>query len=257
MTLATEQLACGYGRRTILTDISVSLQPGSLTVLLGPNGAGKTTFLKTLGRLLPPVAGRVVLSQRDTATWSSRTLAQNVCYLPQILAPDWPFTVREFISLSRTPHRGWWRPLNPSDQEVIDAAVRRLDLGHVESKPVTCLSGGEWQRVRLAKSLAQQSPWLLLDEPNAHLDPRATYELLHAIRTLIHDRGLGVVMSLHDLNLVGPWADRVLLFGQGRLLADGTPSEVLVPDLLEAAYDLKLGVVPHPLTASPVVTIEP
>ncbi|MCZ2341828.1 MAG: ABC transporter ATP-binding protein [Bacteroidales bacterium] len=257
MELATEHLTCGYTCRPVLTGITVSLRPGSLTAILGPNGAGKTTFLKTLSRLLPPLAGRVTLSQSDTALWSTRRLARNICYLPQIVSPDWPFTVREFISLSRAPHRGWWRPLNAHDQEIVDEAVRQLALSHLEHKPVTNLSGGEWQRVRLAQSLAQQSPWLLLDEPNAHLDPRATYELLVAIRALIQDRGLGVVMSLHDLNLVGPWADRVLLFGQGRLLADGTPGDVLVPDLLEAAYDLRLGVIPHPLTASPIVTITP
>lgn len=257
MILATEHLTCGYGRRTVLTDVTVSLQPRTLTVLLGANGAGKTTFLKTAVRLLRPLAGRVTLSQMDTAVWSTRTMAQNVCYLPQIAAPDWPFTVREFIGLSRTPHRGWWQPLTMGDQQIVTEAIHRLDLGHLEHKPVTCLSGGEWQRVRLAKSLAQQSPWLLLDEPNAHLDPRATHELLMAIRSLIQERDLGVVMSLHDLNLVGPWADRVLLFGQGRLLADGPPGEVLIPSLLEAAYGLRLTVAPHPVTASPIVTIEP
>jgi iron complex transport system ATP-binding protein len=248
-------LACTYGRRAVLADVALAARPGEVVAVLGPNGAGKTTLLKALARLLRPAAGAVTLAGRDVWSLRPAEVARAVAFAPQVLAPDWPFTVWEFVSLGRAPHRGWWRPLTRGDRRVIDAATSRLGLTGLRDRAVTELSGGEWQRARLARALAQEPRVLLLDEPTAHLDPRFQLEFLTAVRDLTWTDGLAVVMTLHDLNLVGPWADRVAVLAGGRALAAGTPAEVMTANTLAAAYGVRLAVAPHPLTAAPAVSL--
>ena len=254
-TLAAENLACGYGRRAVLNGVSFTLRPGELTAVLGPNGSGKTTLLKTLARLLPPLTGSVTLDRQPLHGMNRRAVARTIAFAPQVLAPDWPFTVSEFVALGRAPHAGWWRPLAAADRTVIAACVERFALTPLKDTRVTELSGGEWQRVRLAKALAQEPGVLLLDEPTAHLDPRFQFDLLSLVRELIVERKLAVAVTLHDLNLVGPWADRVLLLANGGVLADGPPAEVLTADVLGRAYSARFAVAPHPTTGTPAVVV--
>lgn len=255
MTLAAHQLSCGYGRRAVLKDVSFTMKPGELTAVLGPNGCGKTTLLKTLARLLPPLGGSVTLDGQPLASLGRRAVARSIAFAPQVLAPDWPFTVSEYVALGRSPHAGWWRPLSAADKTAIATSIARFSLTPLENSRVTELSGGEWQRVRLAKALAQEPSVLLLDEPTAHLDPRFQYELLTLVRELIAERNLTVAVTLHDLNLVGPWADRVILLANGGVVADGTPSAVLTTDTLAGAYSARFAVAPHPTTGTPAITI--
>lgn len=256
-TLAADHLACGYGRRMVLTGVSFTLKPGELTAVLGPNGSGKTTLLKTLARLLPPLAGSVTLDGHSLASLGRRSVARTVAFAPQVLAPDWPFTVSEFVALGRGPHAGWWTPLSANDRKVIATSVDRFALTPMANTRVTELSGGEWQRVRLAKALAQEPRVLLLDEPTAHLDPRFQFELLTLLRGLIAERKLAVAVTLHDLNLVGPWADRVILLANGGVQADGRPAAVLTAEVLGRAYSARFAVAPHPMTGTPAVVIHP
>ena len=182
-------------------------------------------------------------------------MARAVAFAPQVLAPDWPFTVSEYVALGRAPHAGWWRPLAASDRVVVAHCIERFGLGPLTDARVTELSGGEWQRVRLAKALAQEPRVLLLDEPTAHLDPRYQYELLALVRELMSERKLAVAVTLHDLNLVGGWADRVLLLANGGVAASGTPAEVLTADVLGRAYSARFAVAPHPATGTPAVMV--
>ena len=257
MALVASTLSCGYRARSVFEDVSLSIEPGELLAVLGPNGAGKTTLLKALSRLIRPTAGTVTLDGHDVWKLSPAMVASQVAFAPQVLAPDWPFTVHEFVSLGRAPHRGWWRPLTTDDRRIIDDSLEKLSVTALRHRIVTELSGGEWQRVRLAKALTQQPQILLLDEPTAHLDPRFQLDLLTAIRQLTRTQNLAVVMTLHDLNLVGPWADRVALLAGGGLLAVGSPEAVLTTETLAAAYGVRLAVAPHPLTASPSISLAP
>jgi iron complex transport system ATP-binding protein len=255
--LATSNLSCGYRGRAVFAGVSVTVRPGELFVILGRNGAGKTTLLKALARLLRPISGTVTLDGKDVWSCPRSHVARAVAYTAQVLAPDWPFTVREFVALGRAPHRGWWRPLTVVDARVIAGALDLLGLAASSDRPVTELSGGEWQRVRLARALAQEARVLLLDEPTAHLDPRFQLDLLSTVRGLVRDQHLAVVMTLHDLNLVGPWADRVALLADGGVLLDGPPDAVLTGPALATAYGIRLAVAPHPLTGAPVVSLGP
>jgi len=253
--LASDNLSCAYRGMAVFRGVSLSAQPGELLALLGPNGAGKTTLLKALAGLLRPAEGVVTLDGRDLAQWGRGEIARAIAFAPQGLTPDWPFTVREFVSLGRAPHRGWWLPLTAADRMAVEEALEALGLGEFHARPVTELSGGEWQRARLASALAQQPRFLLLDEPTAHLDPRFQVELLRTTRTLARQSGLGVVLAMHDLNLAGPWADRLALLADGRLVAEGPPEVVLTPELLCEAYGVRLAVAPHPLTGAPAVSL--
>jgi iron complex transport system ATP-binding protein len=257
MVLATSNLSCGYRGRAVFTGVSLTIHPGELCAILGPNGAGKTTLLKALARLVRPLAGTATLDGKDVWAQPPARVAAAVAFTSQLLAPEWPFTVREFVSLGRAPHRGWWRPLTPGDRRIIDGALDQLGLLSARDRPITELSGGEWQRVRLARTLAQEARVLLLDEPTAHLDPRFQLDLLATIRSLVRDRRLAVVMTLHDLNLVGPWADRVALLAGGGVLREGTPEAVLTGPVLAAAYGIRFAVAPHPATGMPVVSLDP
>jgi iron complex transport system ATP-binding protein len=256
MVLASTDLDCGY-REVVLTGVSLTVRGGELLVILGPNGSGKTTLLRTLARLIRPLRGAVTLDGKDVWSCSPSHVAQAVAYASQVLAPDWPFTVREFVALGRAPHRGWWRPLGGHDLRIIDAALDQFGLGVVQDRPVTELSGGEWQRVRLARALTQEARVLLLDEPTTHLDPRYQLELLCFVRALVRERHLAVVMTLHDLNLVGAWADRVVLLADGGVHGEGTPEAVLTGSALTSAYNVPLVVAPHPETGAPVVSLMP
>ena len=202
-TVAVHQLSCGYGRRAVLKDVSFTLNPGELTAVLGPNGCGKTTLLKTLARLLR--ARRVSDNRLSPARLARRrAFARRIAFAPQVLAPDWPFSVTEYVALGRIPHAGWWTPLSDADKAVIEQSIARFGLTPMAQTRVTELSGGEWQRARLAKALAQEPQVLLLDEPTAHLDPRFQFELLSLVRGLIAERKLCVAVTLHDLNLARP-----------------------------------------------------
>ncbi len=258
MVLAASNLICGYGRRpAVFTGVSLAVRPGELLAILGPNGAGKTTLLKALARLIRPTSGTVTLDGQDVWSCPSWRVASAVAFASQVLAPDWPFTVGEFVALGRAPHRGWWRPLTAGDGRIIDSALDHLGLLTMRERPVTELSGGEWQRVRLARALAQEARVLLLDEPTSHLDPRFQFDLLSLVRNLVRHRQLAVVMTLHDLNLVGPWADRVALLAGGGVCFEGTPDEVLTGPALTSAYGVPLNVAPHPQTGAPVVSLGP
>jgi iron complex transport system ATP-binding protein len=256
VTLASTNLDCGY-RRAILRGVSLTVRGGELFVILGPNGSGKTTLLRTLARLVRPLKGTVTLNGKDVWSCAPSHVAQAVAFTSQVLAPDWPFTVREFITLGRAPHRGWWRPLRAHDHRVIDAALEQFGLRAAADRPVTELSGGEWQRVKLARALTQEARVLLLDEPITHLDPRFQLDLLCLLRTLVRERHLAVVMTLHDLNLVAAWADRVALLADNRVHAEGTPETVLTGPSLSAAYNIPLVVAPHPMSGAPVVSLVP
>lgn len=255
--LMVHQLSCGYDRRVVLKDVSFALNPGELTAILGPNGCGKTTLLKTLARLHPPLAGTVTLDGQPTSALGRRAIAQRIAFAPQVLAPDWPFAVKEYVALGRIPHAGWWKPLTDDDRRMVADSLERFGLTSLADAHITELSGGEWQRVRLAKALAQEPRVLLLDEPTAHLDPRFQFELLTLVRELIAERKLTVAVTLHDLNLVGPWADRVMLLANGGVAADGSPAEVLTAGKLAQAYSATFAVAPHPTTGTPAVIIPP
>jgi iron complex transport system ATP-binding protein len=247
--LQVEDLSGGYGSRTVVRQVSFSLQPGEWLSIVGPNGSGKSTLLRLLSRVLIPQAGRVVLNGRDLhRQLTPQQAARQLSLLPQ--QPQIPvgLTVRQLVSLGRSPHQPWWAwQLTRADRQRVEWALEQTGLGSLALRRVETLSGGERQRAFLALALVQEPQVLLLDEPTTFLDLRHQLELLELLQRLQQEQGLTVVTVLHDLNLAIRYSRRVALLGSGQLQALGAPQEVLTPDRVRQVFGLEVEWMPTPV----------
>lgn len=251
--LSASDLACGYRGRAVFEALSLAARPGEVLALLGPNGAGKTTLLRALARLLRPMHGRVALGDCDVWKMRADELAAQVAVMPQSERRDWPISVEHAVLLGRAPHRGWYLPFTAEDRQIAGKALAAAGLAALGARPITELSGGEWRRAILARALAQQPRVLLLDEPIAGLDLKFQFDVLDRIRTMAAADELVVVLTLHDLGLAALYADRLALLAGHKLIAVGTPEEVLTADRLGMAYEIPVNVVRHPIYGTPLV----
>lgn len=249
--LDVKSITAGYGTKTILRDVSFHIPEGTVMALIGPNGSGKTTFIRAASGVVPLKSGSVLVNGRDLHQLSSQDRARMIAVLPQARTIPPAFTAEEVVALGRTPYLNWLGKLSDHDQEVINQALEQTDLLSSRDRNVSELSGGEQQRLFLARALAQEAPLLLMDEPTTHLDLQYQVNLMQRVYQLAHPlslaQGIGVkprtvLIAIHDLNLVSRYADLVGLLVDGRLVEFGTPHEVLQPELLGRAYHLSLRV---------------
>lgn len=241
MRLSIEGARVELGGRTALKSASADFHPGALTGVIGPNGAGKTTLLRALAGLLPLAAGSVSLDGAPVGTLDRRETARRVGYLAQSHGPAFPFRVEEAVAMGRYPHQGRLAPETAADREAVDAALRDADADGLRERLVTELSGGELQRVLIARTLAARTPVLLLDEPFASLDVRHSLDVLRILRAQARE-GRAVVVSAHDLNLAQRFCDVLLLLHEGEILAHGEARSVLRPALIERAFQVRVRV---------------
>ena len=225
--------------------VSLSVCPASLVAVVGPNGAGKTTLMRLLSGSLPPQEGGVTLGDRPLSSLGDRERALAMAVVPQAESSLFPVTVREMVGMGRYAHLGRWERSGNRDRAVVERAMARCAVAGFADRQLGQLSGGEQQRARIARALAQEAPVLLLDEPTAGLDLRFRMELFDLLRQL-RTAGLGVLVITHDINLAARFADLLLLLDRGRTRARGAPDEVLTRESLEAIYGWPLRVVPHP-----------
>ncbi|WP_206107604.1 ABC transporter ATP-binding protein [Paludisphaera rhizosphaerae] len=241
----------------VLTGVDLTVESGTVLALLGPNGSGKTTLLRTIARILPPRGGKVLVDGEDAwkrgRAWAHRRVAIALQDDPQ----GSRLTIDEVVRLGRAAHRGWWLPMTTEDEAVVDRVLDRTRLSGMRDRTVDALSAGEWQRVALAQSLAQEPRVLLLDEPTAHLDWHYQFEILDMVDRLAREEGLAVVVSLHDLNQASTWADRIALLSEGGVMAVGEPEVVLTPEILARAYRCPVLVDRHPVSGSPIILPAP
>jgi iron complex transport system ATP-binding protein len=251
--LEIENLHVEIGRAPILKGVSLDVRPGEVVVLIGPNGAGKSTLIRAVSGVLPLQSGNVRICGRDLATIPPRDRARLLAVVPQARNLPPAFTVYETALIGRNPHLGWLGQTSAADHQCAQRALERTSLLPLSARRVGELSGGEQQRVLLARALAQETPVLLLDEPTTHLDLQHQSSLLNLVRSLANERQLAVLMALHDLNLAGLYADRVALLVDGHLQACGAPHEVLTEQTLAAVYHIPVHVMTHPEYGSPLV----
>lgn len=245
------ELSVERGGVKVLSDVSLAVERGEFLALVGPNGVGKSTLLKTVGGLLRPKAGRVLVDGHDVASLSARRIARLVASVPQETAFDFDFSVREIVEMGRTPYRKRLRRNpDPDGDERVEAALERTGTARFADRSVASLSGGEKQRVLLARALAQDAPALLLDEPTASLD------INHQVRTLdlIASLDETVVAAIHDLELAARYCDRVALLADGAVRAVGAPDEVFTAELLEPVFDVDVAVSENAVTGTASVT---
>ena len=239
--LSVKALSASLAGKEILKDVSFDLPAGEFVGLIGPNGAGKSTLLRTvLG--LTPHRGEVAIEGRAVASMSTRERARHIAYLPQEHDIAWPVPVEMIVALGRDVHRPAFSRQGAADREIIDRAMRRMEVEAFRDRPATELSGGEKARVLIARALAQDAPLLLADEPAAGLDPSHQIMLMKTFAALAGE-GRSVVASLHDLGLAARWCSRLILLDRGRIVADGPPHTVLTRERLRSVYavDAHLG----------------
>lgn len=254
-TLIAKNLSVGWEHTPVASLDELSVQTGQILALAGPNGVGKSTVIKTLARQIKPLSGTVFVDSIDCQSLAPRKFAQLVSYVPQMIEPVHEMSVEEFISLGRFPHQMWWSwETNNADKDAVASAMERTETVALRKKIVTDLSGGERQRVAVAMALAQQSRFMLLDEPTAHLDFKHQLQLLKLLDEL-RQSGLGIVIVLHDLNLIARLADNVILLktahaGPSRPAATGTPAEVLNFETLKIVYEVEVSISVDPITGA-------
>lgn len=232
--------------RVLLQPLSLALPAGRVIALVGHNGSGKSTLLKLLARQQAPSRGSLRLSGTELGAWPAREFARRVAYLPQQPPSGTGMTVRELVALGRYPWHGALGRLRDADREMIERALQVTDTARFAAQLVDHLSGGERQRVWLAMLVAQGASCLLLDEPTSALDIAHQIEVLRLLRRLADERGLTVVIVLHDINLAARFSDELIALHNGRLLTAGTPAELMRSSVLEAIYGIPMDVVPHP-----------
>ncbi|MBS9538195.1 ABC transporter ATP-binding protein [Micrococcus luteus] len=252
-------LTLGYGPVSappIVEDLDLDVPAGRVTAIIGANGCGKSTLLRGLTRQLAPRAGSIEVLGRDAARVSARDYARTVALLPQHPVAPEGMTVAQLVARGRHPHRGLLGGRAAGDDAAIASALERTDLVELAEREADTLSGGQRQRAWLALVLAQQTPVVLLDEPTSYLDLSHQVEVLDLVRALPDPRGGGratVVAVLHELNLAARSADHIVAMAAGRVVAQGTPGEVIVPEVLAEVFGLDADVVADPLLGHPVV----
>jgi iron complex transport system ATP-binding protein len=255
MAFLADNISLHMSGFNILRDVNVAINTGQITVIVGPNGAGKSSFIKVLSGDILPTQGQVILNDKALSDWSPDQRARMVSVLPQHSSLNFPFNASEVVALGRIPHQSG----KVRDTHIVKEALATVDANYLESRFFTQMSGGEKQRVQLARVLAQiweptttGNQFLVLDEPTSALD------LSHQVLTLkivseLAERGVGVVMVVHDLNLAARCADNIIVFDKGTIVAQGSPDEVLNEQLISDVFDITPLILKHPVTGKPLV----
>lgn len=235
MTLTVRDLSFSYGDRKILHDISFSTAPGEVLGIAGPNGCGKTTLIKCIDRIFEP-GGRVEFAGKDMADLSTTEIAQLIAYVPQALTIGMAMSVFETILLGRRPYIRW--SVSDADLERVSETIAELGIRHLAFRKMTQISGGERQKVMIARAMVQDPTLLLLDEPTSALDLRHQLEVMELVQSVARTKEASVLMAVHDLNLASRFCDRLILMKDGHIVAQGTPPELLTRDLIRDVYEV-------------------
>lgn len=236
VTLTLDRVGVALGRRPVVRDVSAAFAAGTLTGIVGPNGAGKSTLARAMLALVP-ATGAVRIDGDDVAALPRAGLARRIAYLPQGQTLHWPLTVERLVGLGRLPHLAPMSRIAGGDAAAIERAMARADVLDLRDRIATELSGGERARTLFARALAVEAPALIADEPLASLDPGHQIDVMELLRAEA-DTGKLVIAVLHDLTMAARYCDRLLVIDRGTILADGTPRDVLTPELLRAVYGI-------------------
>lgn len=250
-----EGLCAAYDGAQVLRGIDLEVRDGEIVGVLGPNGSGKSTLLRVLSGALAPSAGRCLLRGRRVESLRPRERARLLAVVQQQTALTFGFPVWDMVAMGRHARLRPLRGLTAEDRQAVRRALERTDCAHLSDRLVTELSGGELQRVIIARALAQEPQALLLDEPTSHLDINHQLESGELLRALNREQGMTIVWVSHDLNLAAEFCGRLVVIGEGLVVADGAPEEVMTAELLTRVYGVRVPVMPNPVTGRPQVVI--
>jgi iron complex transport system ATP-binding protein len=247
MTLELVGISVDIGGRRIVNDVHVTVPDGSFVGLLGPNGSGKSTIMKTIYRVNHPEAGQVLLDGQDLLAMRPKEVARRVAVLAQDTTVEFDFTVFEIVMIGRTPHKRAFGRDNDTDRSIVAHAIERVSCEDLAHRSFNTLSGGEKQRVLIARAIAQGADHLILDEPTNHLDIRYQLDVLELVASL----GITILAALHDLSLAALFCDTVYLLTDGTIATGGPPASVITTEMVRHAYGADVLVIEHPETGTP------
>jgi iron complex transport system ATP-binding protein len=247
MSLRLAGLSVDLAGHRIVSDIDLVVPDGTFVGLLGPNGSGKSTILKAIYRACRPAAGHVLLDGADLLSMRAKDATRRIAVVAQEFTVEFDFTVLEMVMIGRTPHKRAFARDDDKDREIVEQAIEHVGCEHLSSRSFNTLSGGEKQRVLIARALAQGADHLILDEPTSHLDIRYQMEILELVALL----GITVLAAVHDLSLAALFCDTVYLLADGRILTFGSPEAVITSDMVRHAYGADVLVIEHPETGTP------
>lgn len=251
--LKASGLHLGYAEREIVTDLNLTVPPGKLSVIVGANACGKSTLLRGFARLLSPSKGAVYLDGKPIHQMPTRDVATLLGVLPQSpIAPD-AITVADLVGRGRYPHQGWFRRWTVEDDVAVADALAATDTSELADRTVDELSGGQRQRVWIAMALAQQTDFLLLDEPTTFLDINHQVEVLDLLTDLVRDLGRTVIVVLHDLNLACRYADHLIAMKAGRIIAEGPPVDVMTEEVVQDVFGMTARILVDPVSQTPMI----
>ncbi|UJW86165.1 ABC transporter ATP-binding protein [Devosia sp. SL43] len=254
--LAVRGIRVEIGTTILLDDISLAAPAGSLTGLIGPNGAGKSTLMRAALGLVPLSLGSITFDNADLLGMPRRDRARMAAFVEQSGTTEARLSAREVVALGRIPFQSVWQSApSPADAAAVEEALDAVGMSGFAERPYHTLSGGEQQRLQIARALAQQPRLLILDEPTNHLDVHAQLAVLGLLRRRAQ-AGVTVLLALHDLNLAAAFCDTLVVLDQGRLVASGTPETVLTPALLRSVYQVDATLLRHPVTGRPTIVYD-
>lgn len=239
MRIEIKGISFAYDSIKVLKDFTFQMERPEIVSLIGPNGSGKTTLLRCLNRKLLPQQGCVLVTNQDLISLSRKEIARQIGVVPQMSHISFPFTVTEIVLMGRTPYLGRFEALSKKDFVLAQEMLQLVDIEPLADRPITEVSGGEYQRVIIARALVQEPAILLLDEPTLHLDLNHQLELLELLKNLVSKKGLGVIMASHDINLALRYSNRLILLNSGIIYAQGNPEEVLTRENLREVYKIE------------------
>jgi len=257
MAVNVINLSYSYGTRPVLKNLTFSVPKSDFFIIIGPNGSGKTTLMKVISGILKPQKGRLEILNRSISHYNLKALARTIAFVPQMLTVDFPFTVIEMVLMGRSPYLGMLGLEHEKDLEIAKQAIAFTGVEHLTHRKLDQLSGGEQQRVFIARAICQEPDVILLDEPTASLDLAHQVRVMDLMEKLKVEKGVTVVMVSHDVNLAAMYGDQLLLLSNGQIVCQGLPDEVLTFQTLEEAYGCTLLVDESPLGKIPRVTLVP
>ena len=254
--IVLENVRAGYGGHEVLDGVDLSVSPGEFVGLLGPNGSGKTTLIRVLSGVLPMDSGKARIQGKNIDSFQSKCLARIVATVPQQVDTLFGLKVETLVRLGRYPWLPFLGSFGPEDRQAVDQAIRMTGLEHLAHRPVSRLSGGEQQRVLVARALAQQTPLLLLDEAASHLDPARRMAIFDLLAGL-HAQGRTILAVVHDLNLAALYCRRLVFIKQGQIILEGLVEDVFTKEALEQVYETEIRITTHPVTGRPQAFLVP
>lgn len=255
MALSTHNLTVGYHDKAIVQDVNIEIPAGKVVALIGPNGCGKSTLLKALANILAPLSGTVQWQSKAINQWPTNYLATQLALLPQTQPVPEGIKVKELVAYGRSPYTGFWGRLTQGDHQIIAKAMATVGVTELAEQWVNELSGGQRQRVWLAMTLAQDTPYLLLDEPTTYMDINHQVELMKLLRTL-NAQGKTIITVLHDINQAARYCDHLIVMKAGQITAQGSPEAILSQPMLKAVFDLDAQIHRDPIANTPMCVVE-